>query len=134
MARGNVEMERAMAGLFGMNTADMGRERKDPYAGQEVDELKKRATAYLDKMAFQPGDIITWKPGLKNRKIPAYGEPVVVIEVFDAPKYEDVDAGTPMSLEALTGRFGIIDHVEDDLDCYPVDLARFEHYVAPEAE
>lgn len=34
---------------------------------------------------FQSGDIVTWKPSLRNRGAPEYGEPAIVIDAFDVP-------------------------------------------------
>ena len=45
-----------------------------------VDRLRDR---YLDLITsagpFEPGMIVTWKPGLKNRRYPAYNAPAIVI-------------------------------------------------------
>ncbi len=34
---------------------------------------------------FRPGMVVGWKPGLKNRRIPSYGKPVIVVEWLDSP-------------------------------------------------
>lgn len=34
---------------------------------------------------FKPGDLVQWQPGLKYTKLPAYGEPAVVVEVLPQP-------------------------------------------------
>ena len=31
---------------------------------------------------FKPGDLIVWKPQMKDRKMPEYGQPIMVLEVF----------------------------------------------------
>ena len=40
-----------------------------------------RYTADADPLA--PGDIVLWKSGLRNRGLPKYGEPAIVMETFD---------------------------------------------------
>ncbi len=35
-----------------------------------------------ERHEFQPGDLVEWKPGLKNCKVPDYGEPVMVVELI----------------------------------------------------
>ncbi|MCF7984277.1 MAG: hypothetical protein K9L70_07725 [Thiohalocapsa sp.] len=34
---------------------------------------------------FAPGDLVTWKPGLKNRRVPRHGRAAVVVAVLAAP-------------------------------------------------
>ncbi len=34
---------------------------------------------------FRSGELLCWKPGLRNRRTPAYGTPAVVLEVLDRP-------------------------------------------------
>jgi hypothetical protein len=37
---------------------------------------------------FQPGMLVRWKKGMKNRQRPAYGEPVIVVEVLLNPIFD----------------------------------------------
>ena len=38
---------------------------------------------------FKPGDLVRWQPGLKYKKLPAYGEPAVVVEVLPQPVFDE---------------------------------------------
>lgn len=41
------------------------------------------------------GDLVTWKPGLKNRRLPRHGQPAVVMAVVDPPVTDrDPDPGS----------------------------------------
>jgi hypothetical protein len=50
---------------------------------------------------IRPGMILTWKPGLKNRKWPGYGEPCVVVEVLETPVCDTDEAGSTYYREPL---------------------------------
>ena len=50
---------------------------------------------------LQPGMIITWKPGLKNRRWPREDAPAVVIERLDAPVYDTDETGSTYFREPL---------------------------------
>jgi hypothetical protein len=45
--------------------------------------LRDRYRLLTTAHRFAPGDLVTWKPGLKNKRHPHYGQPAVVIEVLD---------------------------------------------------
>ena len=46
--------------------------------------LKQLAERLDQHHAFAKGQFVVWKPGLKNRKFPDYGEPAIVTAVFQA--------------------------------------------------
>jgi len=43
------------------------------------------------KHTFRAGMIVTWKSGLKNRRWPAYGRPLIVISVLDTPAIDTTE-------------------------------------------
>ena len=45
------------------------------------ERLRRIAALYREEYIFKPGDLVMWKPGLKDCRVPEYGEPVVVLEV-----------------------------------------------------
>ena len=53
---------------------------------------RERLTAAFKKLmkrnTFKPGDIVDWKPGLRNKN--SYG-PFVVVEVLDSPIFDNDD-------------------------------------------
>jgi hypothetical protein len=55
---------------------------------------RERLTAAFEKLnkkgTFKPGDIVDWKPGMRNKT--SYG-PFVVVEVLDSPIFLDIILG-----------------------------------------
>jgi hypothetical protein len=47
--------------------------------------LAARCRAFQERHTFAVGDLVTWKSGLTNRRIPRYGQPAMVMEVLDPP-------------------------------------------------
>lgn len=50
---------------------------------------------------LQPGTIVTWKPGLKNRRWPRIGVPAVVVQKLDPPVYDSDEPGSTYFREPL---------------------------------
>jgi hypothetical protein len=71
--------------------------------------LRDRFAALTPPHDFSPGDLVTWKPGLKNRRIPRYGEPAVVVSVLDSPISDtDPESGSTYFREPLNLVLGVI--------------------------
>jgi hypothetical protein len=79
--------------------------------------------------AFYEGQLVRWKPGLKNRGAPAYNEVAVVREVLAAPVFDDCEqarcAGTAHFREPLTFVHAVLDPDGDFID-FHYDGRRFE--------
>ena len=98
----------------------------DDPAGVRKRILKQLADRLDRHHAFVKGQFIAWKPGLKNRGLPHYGEPAIVTAVLPIPVFDrsEVSAGSPYFQEPLSIVIGI--HHEDDLLEFRVDGRRFE--------
>ena len=71
--------------------------------------LRERFESLNAKHPLTPGDLVTWKPGLKNRKVPRYGEPAVVVSVLDTPLFDDgQEGGSTYFHEPLDVVLGVI--------------------------
>lgn len=46
-------------------------------------ELLNQYQLFVRSHSFREGQLVQWKPGLKNRRRPAYDEPVVVVNVLE---------------------------------------------------
>lgn len=60
------------------------------------------------KHTFRLGMLMTWKPGLKNRRWPAYGKPLIVLSLLDTPVFDTDEAGSTYfreSLDMVVGMF-----------------------------
>ena len=47
-------------------------------------ELTERLSTFNAPNTFKVGDIVCWKPGLKNRKT-EYGKPLIVVKILEQP-------------------------------------------------
>jgi hypothetical protein len=57
----------------------------DDLGGDVGPALTARCRSFREPHTFEVGDLVTWKPGLKDRPIPRYGQPAVVMDVLDPP-------------------------------------------------
>jgi hypothetical protein len=72
--------------------------------------------------SFTKGQFVKWKPGLKNRRFPDYGEPAIVTAILPSPTFDpgEVTAGSPYFQEPLTfvlGTYRDGEFLEFRLDC-----------------
>jgi hypothetical protein len=89
-------------------------------------KLKKQVLTLLEAHEFKPGEFVTWKEGLKNRKRPEYGEPVVVVEVLDQFLTSDkFDSASSYFNEPLDIVLGML-NADDELITYHFDRRRFQ--------
>ena len=88
--------------------------------------LKELADRLDQHHAFAKGQFVVWKAGLKNRKLPDYGEPAIVSGVLPSPNYDpsETSCASPYFQEPLSIVIGV--HHEDDLLEFRVDGRRFE--------
>jgi hypothetical protein len=92
---------------------------------KSANELKQLADRLDEDHAFVKGQFVAWKPGLKNRKFPDYGEPSIVTAVLPSPVFDPSEtAGSPYFQEPLTIVIG--NYRADELLEYRVDGRRFE--------
>jgi len=75
-----------------------------------------------------PGELVQWKPGMKNRTTPEYDMPMVVVEVLAAPFLDTkFDSGSVYFREPLDIILGFIDE-GDEFSALYYDSRRFELY------
>lgn len=91
----------------------------------QVQKLRKiYGSFYLDR-DYDVGDIVVWKDGLKNRKLPSYGQPAIVVEFLDECKYaEEEETGSMYFHEPLNVRLGFIGP-DGDFVSYLFDARKF---------
>lgn len=77
---------------------------------------------------FQPGDLVEWMPGLKNKSAPAEGEVIVVVEQLSEPVYDtsESSSSSPYFREPLDLVCAMIDN-DGDLILFYYDSRRFRH-------
>ena len=81
--------------------------------------LIQAAQALSEKQAFEPGQLVTWKPMLRNKKQPAYGNYAVVTRVLQEPVTDgEGGSGSPYFREPLDVVCGIFDADGDFTELY----------------
>ena len=85
---------------------------------------------FAEKHTFEHGQTIVFKPGMKNRKYPDYGEPVVFLGYRQADKVLDGsnDQDSPYAGDQMDCTIGMLMHIngKDDFILYLADSRRFE--------
>jgi hypothetical protein len=79
----------------------------EPGPAEVRKRVLKQLADRLDKHhAFVKGQFVAWKPGLKNRKFPDYGEPSIVTAVWSSPGFRSERdlGGKPLLPGALDDR------------------------------
>ena len=84
--------------------------------------------------SLRPGMLAQWKPGMKNRRTPDYGAPMVVVEVLEPPIIDTkFDSGSVYFRERLDLVLGFVDE-DDEFYMLHYDSRRFEPYTGIGAE
>lgn len=78
-------------GCFELN---ISHEKLDEYSqqlfAQTVDHLRQLKATFEKKHVFVAGDLIQWKPNMRDRPFPEYGSPVIVLETI-TPAHQSTD-------------------------------------------
>lgn len=100
---------------------------EDSLTGKErISKLKSLNESYKNKINLKVGDIVQWKVGLKNKKMPDYNESCIVIEILDTPIMDkEAPLASPYYGEKLDLKLGIIADNGDFLT-FHYDRNRFE--------
>ncbi|MCP4700725.1 MAG: hypothetical protein GY862_28305 [Gammaproteobacteria bacterium] len=92
----------------------------------EIQKLRAKVDLLQQENKFNPGDIVRWKLGLKNRKYPKDGQPAYVLECLaDEIRKEDKDPGSPYFREPLDIILACLEE-DGDLLIFHYDSRRFE--------
>jgi hypothetical protein len=92
----------------------------------DPETLRSVHSSYAQSHEFQPGQLVRWKPRLRNRRLPEYGETAIVIDVLDTPVLNIAEpADSPYYRERLGLVLGVFDGA-GDLVCFHFDAQRFE--------
>ena len=92
----------------------------------DANALKTAFETLNQKHTLKPGDLVEWKPGMRNRKFPEMGEPVIVVAVLDPPTIDSSRGSeSPYFHESLDLVYGWID-LEKDLILLHTDSRRFQ--------
>ncbi len=96
-------------------------------AGQAA-VLQERLELLSRPHTFAVGDLVQWKCGLTNRKMPSAGQPGIVVEVLAKPVTDSTEkTGSPYFGEVLDVRIGVLEP-DGDLLIFHMDSRRFEPF------
>ena len=102
----------------------------DDLRGDLGGALRERYQSLVQAHRFAPGDLVTWKAGLKNKRHPRYGQPAVVVEVLETPLRDgEDDSGSTYFREPLDLVLGLIwdsDPGRGELMVFHYDSRRFQ--------
>lgn len=102
----------------------------DDLDGDLTGVLRERFALLRKAYRFKPNDLVTWKPGLKNRRAPAYGIPAIVISVLDEPLFDtEQESGSTYFREPLDLVLGLLwdcDPGRGDFVTFHFDSRRFQ--------
>ena len=94
---------------------------------QKILILKELRDSYEKKYDFNVGDIIKWKNKLKNRKLPEYDEPIIILEILDEPIFNVKEQiGSTYFNEKIDIKVGVIK--DNSLLTFCFESARFEPF------
>ena len=94
---------------------------------QDASQLLEMYKSYYYDSGLEPGDLVCWKKGLKDRKTPNYDEPAVLVEIIRGQREKKEDAGSLYFMSPIEARVGVVDK-DGDFITWFVDLNRLERY------
>lgn len=107
-----------------------------PMSGPQASREKARLLAAVADLAtrapLKVGDVVCWRPDLKNCIVPLLGQPAVVVEVINPPlRLSDPDAhGCPVYGECCDVRIAVIHPEDDRITAYAAESWRLQRWVA----
>lgn len=94
----------------------------------EAATLRDRLSSYHVEHDLRPGDLVTWKRGLRNKTLPAVSGVGIVVDLLPKPlRDEDEDADSSYFNENLDIRIGVFSP-SGEFTVYHYDKRRFEPY------
>ena len=98
------------------------------YGEADGQKLQTAYDSFFQTHIFQPRQLVKWKPGLKNKKLPKEGQPAIVLEVLEETLDQvERDPGSPYFREPLDIVLGGMDE-DGDFMTFHFDKRRFEPY------
>lgn len=99
-------------------------------AQKKAELVQKHYSVLVDKSetGLQPGMLVKWKDGLKNRKRPRPNEPAIVINILEKPVFDaESGSGTTYFREPLNLVLGMVDD-DGEFIIFHYDSRRFRPF------
>jgi hypothetical protein len=125
-----VRMEKATHEGRSLKLVGVNADEKDMAARRYCAELSASFRKFSSgtEKALRPGMLVQWKPGMKNRRMPDYDVPMMVVEVLEQPVIDTTfDSGSIYFRECLGIILGFLDE-GDEFCLLHYDSRRFEPY------
>jgi len=98
---------------------------------KKLDQAEKLIThfrAYEEMTRFKVGDIVAWKPGLRNRRLPGYDDIAIVSGTIEAGRFgPEKSSGSPYFREPESVKVALIDEDDGEFVEFCMDKQRFRH-------
>lgn len=96
------------------------------YGESDFQQLKELHQTFIQSYSFTEGQIVKWKKGLKNKKLPEETQPAIVIKVLTSPVLKgEKDSGSSYFREPLDLILGMVDR-KGKFATFHYDKRRFE--------
>jgi hypothetical protein len=93
----------------------------------KIQQLQKAQSIYANQHKFKAGDIVRWKEFMKNKTMPEYNEPAIVLDVLTEPILDGAgDAGSTYFNQKLDLILGVI--TDNTFLIFYHEGSRFEPY------
>ena len=97
---------------------------------EKIQLLKECRSLISAKQTFKVGDILEWKPNLKNRTMPEYDDPIIILQILETPIFDNEDGPSSTYFnEPLDIVAGLIGEEEEFITFY-FDSRRFQKFKA----
>ena len=109
---------------------DRQRPAPHPPALSPVEQARFLTAAYenfIRQNDLHPGQIVRWKPLLRNRLRPFPGQPAIVVEQLAEPWFDTMDSTSEHAREPLDIRLGVVGE-DGSLLVFLFDSRRFEPF------
>jgi hypothetical protein len=98
----------------------------EPSPASDSDSLRELYASYRQQHEFEPGQLVRWKPQLRNKRLPDYDQQAIVMSTLAEPVINTSEpSDSPYYREQLDLVLGVIDG-SGDLICFHFDAHRFE--------
>ncbi|MCK5719178.1 MAG: hypothetical protein KAH84_04415 [Thiomargarita sp.] len=101
--------------------------KEQKYDANYTQNLIKAHQTLLEPHSFKVGDLVKWKEGLKNKKLPNSEQPAIVVQLLKESLIDRVgeEAGSTYYREPLDMILGLFDD-DDEFLMFYYDKRRFE--------
>lgn len=87
--------------------------------------------AFFQPLTLKQGDTLVWKDGMRDKRYPEIGQPIIVSQTYATPRQGDTEPDSRYATGILDFAAVFIDDEDGDFMEYAFDSRRFR-YATPE--